>query len=240
MDAPIKRGRGRPRKEVQPDISRGGPQHTRLSVFPSDEEGSRGGTDLQYQAGDVEAHSSMRDDAEGSTERRLSDDADAMYGGGLHNGDDGDGANSAGDSGYGISSLEALGRTQLPAVPDRYRVETGEATTETSGERVCRGVALQSGESPYDALGRISVEEQIELAARPWDGLTDTLARLKAQIIVARTRASEDLKQKQLDIMPKLLELVRQHEVLIPPQVLDLEPEEFPTSSDDLDQPHTP
>jgi hypothetical protein len=102
-------------------------------------------------------------------------------------------------------------------------------------------VVLLPGESSFEALSRISVEEGLKIASRDWDGLPDNLARIKTQVITStmsvQARVDEtQLRAKQLDVLPKLLELMASEAKKIPPMLelesnvgMDMRPHTIPT-----------
>lgn len=220
---------------------RSGHEHTGLSLFASDAEGSGGSADLWNSPQAEAPHSSLLDDAgrqdtvRGKRDDRVS--ADAGHGRRLRADHVGDRRDREGNGTDSLSAIEDLDRSQLPNVPDRYRQEAGERVAEAADPRVRDGDAIlprlikigaQESAERLGELIRISLLRETYPDPDTWLAACRVVSGAAATLLNMQARADEGaMKSKQFDRLEDLLLMIAEEErhrplKLIEGQVLDL------------------
>lgn len=118
-----------------------------------------------------------------------------------------------------IPSLDNLDSVQLPPVADGHW-QSVDALPDAPEPRAARPLVVERS-TGFQALLDTSIDEANHLVSIPWESLPDYLCRVKASLIQSAltngARVDENtLRKQQLDLMPKLLELISKEEKKLP------------------------
>lgn len=205
---------------------RRGDEHTRLSLLARHAEGSNGSADLRSDTKPVGAHSPVRDDAGGRAKRSAGqdrNDADALHGGRLRAGDDGDGMQRQAGEGPRVPPVTEIDGAQLPDVSDGYRGQAVEAVANFTAERFRQEPGVLDGDAAgeLEELVDLSLDNLKQILEAPIDfedwrfvnqKITASLGVISAQSKVDETR----LKRRNVDTLSKIIEIMRGEEKRLP------------------------
>ena len=194
----------------------GGAVNSRLSLFPSDEEGSYRDPGLRSGQPHEKQYPLVRNDAGGGSERKIDFREDASDGGRLRAGDERDGGDGLRHEAKSLRTLKALDDSQLPDVSDGYWRQALEAASRVAGPRLRDGDGVLTASDALVASTDKAIEvlyeqmhtkrvgdEKEALAVARIENIRQGAART---ILNTQTKVDEQLlRRKNESLLPKIL-----------------------------------
>src|SRR6516165_3729589 len=209
--------RGRDRRE-KPDLRPGRGwgcfEHPRLPVQPPHAQGGGRDTGVRDSAGDARARPPVRDDGVHGPARRGRPRKVPGNGGGLRAGDERAGQDGEGGAARRVSPFERLECPQFPVVEDRHWRPAEEGAAVAAEARPGAELVVSTGkfdriaDQALDVLAECLTEHRIDA-----DHLRLMQLRLSAAqtIITNRIKVDDTIyRRQQLDIMPKIIAMMRE------------------------------